>query len=885
MATLENHDWRQLLGVTAGVLCTLAMIAPVSANAAEAGVVTADESSFDATQVVATHEPSSAEYVFSSSSQVTPYSLRRSGNTGAKELTASADIKGLSSVAATWTQSAESATQSPVTASIRYFENNQWSEWTDLALNDERPDSETAEQAAMQSTGLYYVGAADKAEIRLEVPAEAAGEVSNPKLVVIDSGYDEAETPDGATTESSSYEASSAASARVRSAAAVTASTASSQPVTGAIHTRESWWRSGLPKMSWTPEKGKWQGAIVHHTDNANNYSQAEAKVLVQNIYYYHCKTLSWGDIGYNLLVDRFGGVWEGRDDGVANKVVQANNIIGAQSRGFNAATFGISILGNFEIAQPSAAALKSVSASIAWEFEGMGITNAKDKFSYKGTQNRISGHGDKEHASVDSANNTDCPGTYLKAQMNNIRNQVQTYLNQALKITSVGSIAAVTTEAGVEPAYPKTVSVTYKDGTTGTANITWNKLTKQQYSVRTGAVYTVKGTAYGKNNTTAAVTVKITVNPMKVSSVDYQNVIKTKVGVAPALAKKAVVHWADGATTQETIVWKTPAAGDYATAGNTFAVTGTVAGQTISVDVTVVNTLDSYTVTFDSQGGSKVTPKKIQEGDAATAPSFPKRDGYYFLGWYTAPKGGFGYDFTEPIHSDITLYGRWSKQIDSLAVRRGNTYYFKYSITGGSADRVVGYGKANDTVLVGDWDGDGTDTLAVRRGNQYYVKNSISGGQADKVIAYGRPSDTVLVGDWDGDGKDTLAVRRGNTYYIKNSISGGAADKVIAYGRANDVVLVGDWNGDGKDTLAVRRGNVYHVKNSMSGGAADRVIGYGKSSDTVLVGDWNGDGKDTLAVRRGNVYYVKNSISGGAADNVVGYGKADDVVLVGKWR
>ena len=71
-------------------------------------------------------------------------------------------------------------------------------------------------------------------------------------------------------------------------------------------------------------------------------------------------------------------------------------------------------------------------------------------------------------------------------------------------------------------------------------------------------------------------------------------------------------------------------------------------------------------------------------------------------------------------------------------------------------------------------------------------MKNSISGGAADKVIAYGRADDTVLVGDWDGDGVDTLAVRRGSSYFVKNSISGGAADKVIAYGRADDTVLVG---------------------------------------------------------------------------------------------
>ncbi|GAA6123670.1 hypothetical protein BPY_17780 [Bifidobacterium psychraerophilum] len=181
------------------------------------------------------------------------------------------------------------------------------------------------------------------------------------------------------------------------------------------------------------------------------------------------------------------------------------------------------------------------------------------------------------------------------------------------------------------------------------------------------------------------------------------------------------------------------------------------------------------------------------------------------------------------------------SSKGDSLAVRRSATYYFKNSISGGVADRVAVYGRASDTVLVGDWDGDGVDTLAVRRGNTYYFKNSISGGVADRVAVYGRASDTVLVGDWDGDGVDTLAVRRGNVYYVNNAIAGGNASRVISYGRVSDSVLVGDWNGDGADTFAVRRGANYYFKNLISGGSADGFATYGKPSDIVIVGNWDG--------------------------------------------
>jgi predicted extracellular nuclease len=201
-----------------------------------------------------------------------------------------------------------------------------------------------------------------------------------------------------------------------------------------------------------------------------------------------------------------------------------------------------------------------------------------------------------------------------------------------------------------------------------------------------------------------------------------------------------------------------------------------------------------------------------------------------------------------------------------------------------GQADHEFSFGRRGDTVLVGDWDGDGSDTLAVRRGNAYFLSNSLYGGAADVELTFGRASDTVLVGDWDGDGVDTLAVRRGNAYFLINSLAGGNAEVELTYGRASDTVLVGDWDGDGVDTLGVRRGDAYFLANSLAGGNADVSLAYGRASDRVLVGDWDGDGVDTFAVRRGNQYLVSNTLTGGWADQDVRYGRAGDDVFVGDW-
>ncbi|MGJ9696573.1 CAP domain-containing protein [Actinotignum sp. GS-2025a] len=213
-----------------------------------------------------------------------------------------------------------------------------------------------------------------------------------------------------------------------------------------------------------------------------------------------------------------------------------------------------------------------------------------------------------------------------------------------------------------------------------------------------------------------------------------------------------------------------------------------------------------------------------------------------------------------------------------------GNVFYVSNDWTSTQASSVFSYGRARDEVLVGDWNGDGTDTFAVRRGNMIYVKNSVDGGAADIAFSYGRVGDEILVGDFDGDGRDTFAVRRGNTFYVLNSLHSGNADQVINYGRYGDTVYAGDFNGDGIDTFAVRRGSTYFVKNHIASGIADHVFAYGRAGDATILGDFDGDGRDTFAVRRGNTIYVKNSLGAGNADSVLSYGRVSDELYVGDW-
>ena len=43
-----------------------------------------------------------------------------------------------------------------------------------------------------------------------------------------------------------------------------------------------------------------------------------------------------------------------------------------------------------------------------------------------------------------------------------------------------------------------------------------------------------------------------------------------------------------------------------------------------------------SFTITFDSNGGTKIADIKVEDGEVVKLPEAPKKEGYKFLGWTT---------------------------------------------------------------------------------------------------------------------------------------------------------------------------------------------------------------------------------------------------------
>lgn len=71
----------------------------------------------------------------------------------------------------------------------------------------------------------------------------------------------------------------------------------------------------------------------------------------------------------------------------------------------------------------------------------------------------------------------------------------------------------------------------------------------------------------------------------------------------------------------------------------------------------------ETFTLTFDAQGGTTVKAQKVEEGAAVTNLPKTEREGYKFLGWFDAAEGGNRVTRINAMSGDMTLYAQWKEK------------------------------------------------------------------------------------------------------------------------------------------------------------------------------------------------------------------------------
>ncbi len=269
--------------------------------------------------------------------------------------------------------------QGPVGASVavevRQQQAGTWQAWQPL-------DVEDSEEGVRRGSEPLVVIGAGAVQARVSAPS---GGVADARLDLVDPGTSPADAdPDPQVAGS--------------------ADAAVSRPT---ILTRAQWGADESLVRS-SPSYATVRAAVIHHTAGTNTYTAEQVPAVMRGIYAFHVQGRGWNDIAYNVLVDRFGRLWEGRAGGVQNGVV------GAHVAGYNTGSFGVSVMGTYESAAPPAAAQDAVSRVIAWKLSLTGVAATSTTSLAGRTIPAIVAHRD--------LGQTSCPGDAFYARMGAIR-------------------------------------------------------------------------------------------------------------------------------------------------------------------------------------------------------------------------------------------------------------------------------------------------------------------------------------------------------------------------------------------------------------------------------------------------------------------------------
>ena len=440
------------------------------------------------------------------------------------------------------------------------------------------------------------------------------------------------------------------------------------------IHPRSAW-GADERKMSWPRSYENFEGAIIHHTAGSNNYSQAQVPATIRGIYSYHSITRGWGDIGYNVLIDKYGGRWEGRSGTLA--APHGKVVTGAHAAPRNQGTFGVSVLGTYSSAASVTPLIRETFSDVIAARFVLGGVNPGSRGTMtvpRGTGAalpagsalpRIVGHKDVK--------STSCPGA-IYGYLDQIRAAT------AAKYQRIMGGAAAAPQPQPQPASSPTYYL----------NNAWSGNATHTFTYGLSSDTEIVGDWDGDG--------KDTVSLRRGNTFAVNNVS------APTAAPKFTAAY--GIPGDEYYVGDWDGDGKDSLAirrGNVFHVSNRVGAATAD-----------YAIAYGKPGDVVL----VGDWDGDGRDTFAVRRGNEYHIRNTMSSGPADRVVPYGRAEDEVFVGHFGGSAkDALAVRRGKTFYVSKSLHNGDADRVVDYGRVGDRAFVGDWDGNRVDTFGVRRG------------------------------------------------------------------------------------------------------------------------------------------------------------------------
>ncbi len=343
------------------------------------------------------------------------------------------------------------------TVTLRYklLSNGTWSAWTALEL-----DTPAVANPRRVGTDSIYVGPVEG--LAVEISGPATSQVHDANVTFLDT-RELGGTPAALTTPQPDAVEPGGLTPTALSTNSFTWAPAPQITSRAQWGAKEEYWGVGVanPASACVSNFARNDGVIVHHTAGSNDYTLADVPGILNGILYYHSVKLTWCDIGYNFLVDKFGNAYEGRRGSIENFP------LGAHAKGGNWDTTGISLMGDTSKTSVSDAAVSKIAALAAWKLTWSGV-DIDSTTTYQADWGQvqipvISGHNQVGY--------TACPGTFLINNMEVIRQKARAYVQRpsiTLNVPDTLLRGKATTLSGTVPTFMagRTVTVIERDPT-----------------------------------------------------------------------------------------------------------------------------------------------------------------------------------------------------------------------------------------------------------------------------------------------------------------------------------------------------------------------------------------------------------------------------------
>ncbi len=176
--------------------------------------------------------------------------------------------------------------------------------------------------------------------------------------------------------------------------------------------------------------------------------------------------------------------------------------------------------------------------------------------------------------------------------------------------------------------------------------------------SIDSGLYYVIIQNSAGRDSSGAIITVNIpkysvsyngngnTNGTVPIDTIRYESGAMVAVQSNGSLAKTGFTF----------IGWNTIADGS----GTTYTASGTFAMGSTNINLYAKWLIDSFTIQFNSNGGSTVDNQKVIYNTIATSPTIPIKIGNIFAGWFSDAALTIQFNFSTPIIAPIILYAKW---------------------------------------------------------------------------------------------------------------------------------------------------------------------------------------------------------------------------------